>query len=86
MTLTDLTTEELTVYNQLDKAVGKLLKDRSRYSEQLGNFDAKTAAKLRDGIATTTSAWMREQFIKDARKALATDEWYNASSVVGGGD
>jgi hypothetical protein len=86
--LTHLTADELAVWNELDKAVSRFLKDPKRNLLEIGNFDARTAAELRDRIGNP--AWpasSRTQYIQEARIALATDEWWHSSvNGSGGGD
>lgn len=88
MSLTHLTADELKVYNQLDKAVGRLLKDPKRHDPNIGNFDAQTAATLRDRIADLKwSAPSRARWLEEAREYLVTDEWWQSSvHGSGGGD
>lgn len=83
-----LTADELEIYNQLDKSVGRFLKDPKRNDPVIGNFDAQVAAKLRDRIADPRwPASYRAQWLKEAREFLVTDEWWQSSVVgSGGGD
>lgn len=82
-----LSADELAVWNQLDKAVGRLLKDSRRHDPVIGNFDARVAATLRDRIASPAWSNQRAKYIAEAEAALASDEWYHSSVVgSGGGD
>ena len=86
--LTHLTPDELAVWNELDRAVGRFLKDPKRDLLEIGNFDARTAAVLRDRIGDPAwPALSRAKYVQEARQALATDEWWHSSvNGSGGGD
>lgn len=88
MNLSHLSADELETYNQLDKAVGRFLKDPKRHDPMIGNFDAQTAAALRDRIGDErTPTARRAQYIREALEALRTDEWWHSSvNGSGGGD
>lgn len=88
MNLSHLTSTELEIWNTLDKAVGRFLKDPKRHDPNIGNFDAQTAAALRDRIGDErTSTTSRAQFVREAQEALRTDEWWHSSvNGSGGGD
>jgi hypothetical protein len=81
-----LSADELAVWNQLDKAVGRLLKDRKRNDPVIGNFDARTAAKLRDRISNPAWSHHRAAYIAEAQAALESDEWWHSSVHGSGGD
>ena len=88
MNLSHLSADELDIYNQLDKAVVRFLKDPKRDDPNIGNFDARVAATLRDRIADLKwPASYRAQWLEEARQALVSDEWWHSSVVgSGGGD
>lgn len=88
MSLAHLSPDELAVWNALDKAVGRFLKDPKRDDPNIGNFSARTAAELRDRIADLKwPASYRAQWLEEAREYLVTDEWWQSSiHGSGGGD
>lgn len=87
MSLAHLSTEDLALWNELNREVGRLSKlarqERDEPRRELHQFNARTAAAVRDRIGAERQDSRHDAFCREARELLSSGLWYE-SSVHGG--